>query len=122
MQKSKMSIPYQVYSKYIQNFTKMHCIIFQAIVFVIKGTKRFNRDSFLIIFDNSLKDAKQSRSEIFVVLATVSYKEICLRNKAILNKWTIIDETHDNKKWLRIATVSSTSSVGQFARMLNFFG
>ena len=99
----------------------MHCIIFQAFVFVIKSTKNFNHDSFLIFFVNSLKDAKQSRSEIFVVLATVSYKEICLRNKAILNKWTIIDETHDNKKWLRIATVSSTS-VGQFARMLNFFG
>ena len=104
----------------LQNTSKIaqKCIVlyFKPLFLLSKVQKRFNHDSFLIIFDNSLKDAKQSRSEIFVVLATVSYKEICLRNKAILNKWTIIDETHDNKKWLRIATVSSTS-VGQFARM-----
>ena len=100
MQKSRMSIPYQEYLKIHPRLHKNALYYISSHCFVSKVQKRINHDSLLIIFDNSLKDAKQSRSEIFVVLATVSYKEICLRNKAILNKWTIIDETHDNKKWL----------------------
>ena len=65
----------------------------------------------------SLKDAKQSCNEIFVVLTTFSYKEICSETKLIVfNKWTLVDETHDNKKWLRTATVQ----LANFARMLSF--
>ena len=69
----------------------------------------------------SLKDAKQSCNEIFVVLATFSYKEIRSETKLlVLNKWTIIDETHDNKNGCELQQYHQHHQMANFARMLNF--